>query len=115
MNFNIYNRNCSIRKSKLIVIYLRNESQEHAHLMNVQVKIISEIPFFIVHATAVYFYILNILFLFDIFRRCKALYGQYFMQFCLAILLRCKLKKKIDSEVTRPRMNMSWNVAACCR
>lgn len=67
MNFNIYNRNCSIRKSKLIVIYLRNERQEHAHLMNVQVKIISEIPFFIFHATAVYFYILNILFLFYIF------------------------------------------------
>lgn len=117
MNFNIYNRNCSIRKSKLIVIYLRNERQEHAHLMNVQVKIISEIPFFIVHATAGYFYILNILFfVLHISCRCKALYRQYFMQFCLAILLRCKLKKKkIDSKVTRPRMDMSWDVPACCR
>ena len=45
MNCNIYNRNCSIRKSKLIVIYLRNESQEHAYLMNAQVKTISENPF----------------------------------------------------------------------
>lgn len=95
MNFNIYNRNCSIRKSKLIVIYLRNERQEHGHLMNVQVKIISEITFFYCSCnSSIFLYFKYSFFVLHIFCSCKALYRQYFKQFCLAILLRCKLKKK---------------------
>jgi len=90
MNFNIYNRNCSIRKSKLIVIYLRNESQEHAHFNESFQKYL----FFYCSCNGSIFLYFKYSFFVRYFFKCKALYGQYFMQFCPAILLRCKLKKK---------------------